>query len=674
MKLQEITIANFGSFTGEHKFRLADRGLVIVLGDNADEIRMNSNGSGKSTLFDSLDWCLFGKVPKGDSADSVISDHAGKDLCEVTVELEDDDGSHVMVRRWRGSTNGLMLVVDGEELTKLDTKETQTDIEAILGLDRDVFHAAVLFGQTDLFRFADSTSDVERMDILTKILQLSEIDEWAERAKELRNETTQALHQFEVEMVSTNAKICALEGEIPSYDRQSTQWETERAESLRSAVQALDGHRTSIAEYEKVVAKKATVESNLEAARAHAPIPLDLSAFDEHLSELRYTAATYRGDASALISGGKSLNIQIEQMQRLGAGDCSRCGQPITAEHIAKEVQALSVRRDDLREAYKVADQAASQAEAVVQKTEAEREENRRLHYEADKAASATLQEALEHLKTVQQSEEYLRKAVEYVGHLQKTMVETQAKVNPWSTRRGETQATIGAMRAVIVENQEKTHILSERGGLLDFWVTAFGPKGLKNYILDSKLQEMTDAANQWVSVLTGGTVWVRFETQKLGKSSKALRNNLNVRVFRYNPDGSISERNYKSWSGGEKQRVSLGIDFGLSRLIAKRSAKSWDVLILDELFKHLDQSGREAVVEMLQQLRREKSSVFCIDHDSTFQGAFEHRVVIQKQNGQSRILEENNAPEEKPVTKKKRNRVPARHPVSKGSRKSADN
>jgi ABC-type Mn2+/Zn2+ transport system ATPase subunit len=112
------------------------------------------------------------------------------------------------------------------------------------------------------------------------------------------------------------------------------------------------------------------------------------------------------------------------------------------------------------------------------------------------------------------------------------------------------------------------------------------------------------------------------------------------VRVFRHNPDGSITERNFKSWSGGEKQRISFAIDFGLSRLIAERAENSYDVLILDEVFKHLDRSGKEAVVEMLQSLAAEKSAVFVVEHDAEFQSQFERHVVVQKKNRRSTIVE----------------------------------
>ena len=59
--------------------------------------------------------------------------------------------------------------------------------------------------------------------------------------------------------------------------------------------------------------------------------------------------------------------------------------------------------------------------------------------------------------------------------------------------------------------------------------------------------------------------------------------------------------------------------------------------MVFDELFKHLDQAGREAVMEMLKELCREKSSVLVVDHSEQFVDAFENRVVIRKKDGQSK-------------------------------------
>ena len=225
---------------------------------------------------------------------------------------------------------------------------------------------------------------------------------------------------------------------------------------------------------------------------------------------------------------------------------------------------------------------------------------------------------------------------------LQPDLASVHAEPNPFLKAQAGLEGKRASVEGQRAETQGKLDAIDDQLRYYDFWVEGFGLKGLKSYILDTKLGELTDAANQWVHLLTGGTIWVRFETQTMGRSTKKLSNKVNIRVFRYNPDGSISGRNYKSWSGGEKQRVSLGIDFGLSRLVARRARKSYDLLILDELFKHLDQSGREAVVDMLQILRHEKGSVIVVDHDAEFSESFENRVTVRKCNGASTIDESN--------------------------------
>jgi DNA repair exonuclease SbcCD ATPase subunit len=179
-----------------------------------------------------------------------------------------------------------------------------------------------------------------------------------------------------------------------------------------------------------------------------------------------------------------------------------------------------------------------------------------------------------------------------------------------------------------------------ERKRQFAFWLEAFGLKGLKSFILDSRLVDMTHAANEWVRVLTGGTHWIRFESQSLTRGGK-LAEKFNVRVFRHNPDGSVADRGYRSYSGGEKRRIALGIDWGLSCLVASRASKQWGVLVLDECFKHLDPGGKEAFFELLEAFKSTRSSVFVIDHDEAMSGHFGMGIVIHRQGGRSRITDE---------------------------------
>lgn len=272
------------------------------------------------------------------------------------------------------------------------------------------------------------------------------------------------------------------------------------------------------------------------------------------------------------------------------------------------------------------------------------------------------------------------RMASKQLSEMSASIAAMRAQTNPFVQQEVLNREAVKIARAVEVDLRAKKAVATTDAEYLAFWTEAFGPRGLKNYVLDTKLQAITDAANHWVKILTGGTIWVRIETQTMGRSTGTLRNKLNVRVFRYMPDGTVRERNYKSWSGGEKQRVSLGIDLGLASLVASRARKHYDVLILDELFRHLDTSGREAVLELLQHLAREKSSVFVVDHDAELGAQFEARVVVRKVGGVSTLVEESESdrragsaiPETQQSPTGENHDVPARKPRAKRATRKA--
>lgn len=652
MKLQSLIVQNYGAFFGSHTFQLSDKGLCLVLGDNQDEPKMDSNGSGKSTIFDALDWCLFGVVPRGDHVDSIVNELAGRD-CHVQVGLTDEAGVPIEVSRWRRmktgvaqspsvrEANGVSLRVGGRDRTALDANETQKLIEQELGLDRDTFHASVLFGQLDLLRFADCT-DAERMEALTRILQLGEVDEWLERAKlKAQAQRLQAADAGRI-YEKANGILIGLQG--TSYDVQIQQWEdakVTRSQVLHRQLSDAEGRvGTLMLESKDVGAiQKALADHNLL-----RPVATEaMKSMEVEFQNFVRAEATERANMGSLARQAQALGNQILQLRSKANGTCSACGQVITGPHIENEVGRLQVQQSEL--AQQVTD-AGARAQAAA-------EGRARLEQEVARAAQALQVAQQEHqqrygqlqgeLATAQRIVNELVLARGAVDRVRNEFQQLSTEQNPWFAKKQEQQRAIQQAQATVAEADAKRRAADEAVTYYDFWVEAFGPRGLKNYVLDTKLQAITDAANRWVHLLTGGTIWVRIETQTLGRSTGTLRNKLNIRVFRHMPDGKILERNYRSWSGGEKQRVSLGIDLGLSSLIAARSRKRYDLLILDELFKHLDPAGEEAVMELLHHLKREKSSVFVVSHSPDFQAQFERRITIQKVSGKSRIIEEVN-------------------------------
>lgn len=676
MIFEDILIENFGPFYGQHRFRLEGRGLTLVMGDNQDEPRMDSNGAGKSSIFDALDWCLFGVSPRKDHADSMVNEEAfaqrGSE-CQVVVNLMDDRGQSWSIQRGRmKSKNTLVLRGPGGPVEALDVKATQTRIEEVLGLDREVFHAAVLFAQGDMVRYADST-DAERMSILTRILQLGEIDEHLVKAKGRVKDQEAELERLARERSSLAGQRSVLMAQ--NYDADAHAWE----EARKSALMGLDTRMATAQAEVNQLASEIINPDHYQRQRAAAQAELDAMARPPEMPEL--TAARERLQAQQLESrtvAGQlhAAQVALQKVEATGEGVCPECGQQITGAHLASERERLAESVAAFQGAAQMVAGQVQQATEVVRQLEGQYAQLTSDWQTAREAKTREIVSLDAQIRDISGKQAAVQRAQAEVARLQAEYAAKESEVNPFHAREAQRQDQLHKLDQVEAETRQAETKVQDDLRYLEFWVTALGPKGLKSYILDNRLAEMNTEVNRWVRLLTGGTIWVQFEAQKQTRSKK-LVNAPAIRVCRWNPDGTTTERNYESWSGGEKQRISFAVDFGLSRLIASRARNRYDMMILDEVFKHLDRSGKEAVVEMLQALSRERGSMFVVEHDDEFKGAFENRVKVVKRNMRSTIQEDDNgkahpeteagpdrvpghtAPKRRPV------RTPVRRPVA---------
>jgi DNA repair exonuclease SbcCD ATPase subunit len=631
MRLLGVELENYGSFWGKHAFRLVDRGLTLVLGENLDEPRMNSNGAAKSTLFESVDWCWYGKPPKGDHVDSVVNEEA-KDCC-VTTYLQDDDGRRAVIRRTRPP--GLQFWLDDTEQTFLDAAETQEAVTRFLGMSREVFHAAVFFGQNDLMRFAD-VGEARRMELLSQIIpEMGEVDRLLEVVKDRHADTASSVMRAQNELADVTGQLGALNS--LDYQTQRDEWERKR----QADIQNLHARAAQLHDYwsqhQQNLARLPRAQAELEVLKAQSfPQPF-LAPEHKELGQLRVDACIV---LAACDERRKDAVSRYSRARDLSVGECGECGQVVTGEYLAQRVMGLQVVAAQHEREVKQQEKKIAELSQKIAESNAEYEKQLGVWKQQEMAHKQRVDALYNEVSALSQLKTYCDQAERDLGVCSDQARALGDAVNPFDEQ----------IRSLEQKRNDLEHLIEVKGKVLasaeqalqylDFWWKAFGPKGLKSYILDSKIQEMTDSVNHWVKVLTGGTFWVKFSTQKQGRSTKKLSNEFSIKVYRYNADGRVSERNYQSWSGGEKGRVSLAIDMGLSRLIAQRAAKRYDVLILDELFKHVDRDGGEAIADMLGALKHEKSSVFVVEHDAEFQSRFENRVLIRRQGARSTIVE----------------------------------
>ncbi len=689
MFVRRLLLRNFMAFAGDHEIVLHRQAAVFVRGRNGDDIAANSNGSGKSSVFDALDWALYGAPPRRDSADAVINDKAGRD-CHVIAHVEADDGTLCTIYRYRKvkSKNGCRAFFgalltaeqidvgshDAVERTRMDASATQAVLDEFLGMDRSVFRAAVYRAQEEDWSFALAT-DAQRKEMLISILGLEALDAGLQRVKASANaserervELLASLATVERDRGAAESRVAMLRDAIPEWDRMQAE-----------AVERLTAQRVE-ARKAWVVARQAATrlaEVRAELAGMREPVlppkpspvvptvqPFAATAFDVEIARaesMQHACATQLAGARAELTRAQRHRSSL----RTG-GACPTCGQAIQASCSHEQIAAAEAAVAAAEAAVAAAEAAGAEARPAVAAAREARDQALAA-WHADTATARHAADTHNQHALAAHAAECARAAAGYDAQRTALLAEVRAlgphaeqlahveadghrlttELSELGARQNPHRASLAVAEADLAQALDRRAKLDadlatvvDRLRYLEFWTAGLGNQGLRSYVLDECVQHMTAAANRWVEVLTGGTTWVRFETQKMTQAG-TLTDRLEIRVFRHNPDGSITERNMRAWSGGERRRIARGVDFGLRTLIAQRSTRRWDLLILDEAFAGLDDAGRRTMLDLMQQLQAECATVFVVEHDRVFESSFTEFLTVQKKDGASRILPE---------------------------------
>ena len=372
-------------------------GLVAILGEN---------GAGKSSLVDAIDLAIFGP-DSGRSLADYRADTAGPDE-DLVVQLElEHAGEQYRIRRTyspRGrGKHTLDLerqllhqdedVCTWEPLTRESVKETQAEIERILGLSRETFRASAFLAQADGAAFTEA-SPRDRKRILAEVLQLDRYDRLLDRARRDRRETDTLLERLagrtetartvaaeketvEAEAARLSEQIAVGADETADLDRQhrqlAEQWQAAREQAAR--IQACEAelrearHILSQLEARELVARESQAAigglepelAALEEQAARLPVLLaaaekardDQAAYERALAAAREEtlrrndllgrASERRARAEALRSEATTLEaVPLDEDAR-----CDHCGQLLGLE--AREQRLAKYQADAAR-------------------------------------------------------------------------------------------------------------------------------------------------------------------------------------------------------------------------------------------------------------------------------------------------------------------------------------
>ena len=151
IKLKELTVKNFMSVGNQTQaVNFGREQLTLVLGENLDQGGDDSgsrNGTGKTTIVNALSYALYGQALTNIKKDNLINKINNKNML-VTLSFE-RSGTKYRIERGRKPTVMRFFVddkeqsVDDQDDSQGDSRETQKDIDILLGMSHTMFQNIV---------------------------------------------------------------------------------------------------------------------------------------------------------------------------------------------------------------------------------------------------------------------------------------------------------------------------------------------------------------------------------------------------------------------------------------------------------------------------------------------------------------------------------------------------
>jgi DNA repair exonuclease SbcCD ATPase subunit len=584
-------------------------GLTLLKGRVIGRAMSNSNGAGKSSLLpDGLLYALFGKTLRGYSGSDVVNLTTKKN-CLVTLAGYLPDGRAFEIKRPQSHTKitKLQVTIDKETYVGADICTDIISNTILGGLTYDTCVASLVYGYGNT-KFFTSLGDTDRKAILEDILCLSQLTTFQKKANDLHTKALEELSEKSKECIACAAAVDVWASTLSGLEKVLQEGTEQSDKELQNLIE--ESGYVSLD-----IAKNKTRQKTL--VKEYDQLTTKFKDESRHLVNLRVNL-----DDANFIAGG--LENEVHQIEYSIAHNqqntvCSHCEQEIPFNRrealinkkvidkdcIQKQLLAYIRIRDELKE-------------AIVKST---------VTVDDLKAKSAHLYNEISNNKTaLKQLEANLQTILKSIESIETRLALDTSMLETMKSQAREEEKKLKPLEAEISQLQTKVE-------MLDFWRKAFGNKGIKSRLIDQAMPQLNQSAEYYSKILTDGEIEVLFSNQTELKSGD-MAEKVDVQVRIRDASGS-----YKGCSGGERRRADIICTLALGDLAKNRLGQAFNIVVLDEIFDGLDDTGIERAMDLLNVLAKDRDSVFVITHSDKMGANFPQALTVEWKDGMSSLI-----------------------------------
>ena len=579
IKIKELTVRNFMSVGNQTQgVNFAQENLTLVLGENLDQGGDDSgsrNGTGKTTIVNALSYSLFGNALTNIKKDNLINKINNKGML-VTLAFE-KDGTDYRIERGRKPNLLKFYVNDQEQETdetddaQGDMRETQKDLDDLLGMSHDMFkHIVALNTYTE--PFLSMRANDQRV-IIEQLLGITLLSEKAETLKEMIRQTKDSVMQESADIEAAKKSNEKIQISIDSLLTRQTAWNTQHEQELEKIGRA-------IIELE-------SVDIDAELAK-HA----ELKVYEEASQKLKSLNKERATLDSATAQAERSVKKYADELAKLKDKKCHACEQEL---HDHKHEEMSATAQLHLDEANKYNDKVAADLAKIMKEITAIGEIAKRPNTYYD-----TVEAALKHQNNL------------------KTL-ETQLTIKAGETDPYQEQVdelTDTAIQEITWDKVNELNSLKEHQEFLLKLLTS-KDSFIRKKIIDQNLAYLNNRLTYYLD--------------KMGlPHTVTFLNDLTVEIMQLGQD-----LDFDNLSRGERNRLILSLSWAFRDVWESLYQSINLLFIDELIDNGLDAAGVEGALAVLKKIARErKKNVFLISHKDELIGRVNNVLKVIKENG----------------------------------------
>ena len=579
IKIKDLTVKNFMSVGNQTQaVNFGREQLTLVLGENLDQGGDDSgsrNGTGKTTIVNALSFALYGTALTNIKKDNLINKINNKNML-VTLTFE-KDGNKYKIERGRKPTimkfyiNNQEQSAEASDDSQGDMRETQKDIDELLGMSHDMFkHIVALNTYTEPFL---SLKANEQREIIEQLLGITLLSEKADSLKEQIRQTKENIFQETADIEAAKKSNDKIQVSITGLETRQSAWYSQQKTDCNKIAE-------SITELQSV-----DIERELE---QHAKVKL----YDEHAAKIKSLNKERATLETAVIQADKSVNKYTKELEQLKNKTCPACEQGL---HSHKHEEMSTAAEKNLADAVIYLQGVSDSYASVLQELETIGDINGR-----PKTYYDTVEEALKHQNNL--------------TSLEAALVKRTDEIDPYQEQIDDLKHT--AMQEISWDN---VNMLNSMKDHQEFLLKLLTNKDsfIRKKIIDQNLAYLNNRLTYYLD--------------KMGLPHQvSFLNDLNVEITQLGQD-----LDFDNLSRGERNRLILGLSWAFRDVWESLYQSINLLFVDELIDNGLDANGVENALSVLKKMARErKKNIFLISHKDELIGRVNNVLKVVKENG----------------------------------------